>query len=171
MTEFFTRADAVLAHGASFDASFCRRLLPGIAHLPWVCSLSDVDWREHSYDGRALGHLLMQQGIFAPTAHNAGDDVTATINLLATVLPTGRTVLGEALTNAQTTTMRVEVEGKSFDAKADLKRRGYRFDWDRKVWAIEVSTFQADYEESWIGRHFPHLRVVRTPITWHERHC
>lgn len=171
MTAFFTRADAVLAHGARFDAGFCRRLLPGIAHLPWVCSLSDVDWREHGFDGRALGHLLMQQGLFAPKAHNAGDDVTATINLLATVLPNGRTVLAEALANAQTITMRVEVEGKSFDAKTELKRRGYRFDWDRKVWAIEVSALQADYEESWINRHFPHLRIVRTPITWFERHC
>jgi len=171
MTAFLSRADAVLAHGARFDAGFCRRLLPGIAHLPWICSLSDVDWREHGYDGRALGHLLMQQGLFAPKAHNAGDDVTATINLLATVLPNGRTVLAEALANAQTITMRVEVEGKSFDAKAELKRRGYRFDWDRKVWAIEVSALQADYEESWISRHFPHLRIVRTPITWFERHC
>jgi len=53
MTAFLSRADAVLAHGARFDAGFCRRLLPGIAHLPWICSLSDVDWREHGYDGRA----------------------------------------------------------------------------------------------------------------------
>jgi len=171
MTAFFSRADAVLAHGARFDAGFCRRLLPGIAHLPWICSLNDVDWREHGFDGRALGHLLMQQGLFAPKTHTAGDDVTATINLLATVLPNGRTVFAEALVNAQTTTMRIEVEGKSFDAKADLKRRGYRFDWDRKVWAIEVSVLQADYEESWISRHCPHLRVVRTPITWFERYC
>lgn len=171
MTVFFARADAVLAHGARFDAGFCRRLMPEIAHLPWICSLNDVDWREHGYDGRALGHLLMQQGLFAPRAHNAGDDVTATINLLATVLPNGRTVLAEALANAQTTTMRIEVEGKSFDARGDLKRRGYRFDWDRKVWGTEVSMFQADWEESWISRHFPSLRVVRTPITWHGRHC
>lgn len=166
-----SRADAILAHGARFDAGFVRRLLPDIVHLPWVCSLNDVDWRAHGFDGRALGHLLMQQGLYAPKAHNAGDDVTATINLLATVLPSGRTVLAEALTNAQTTTTRVDVEGQTFDAKADLKRRGYRFDWDRKVWSSEVTQFQADYEESWISRHYPRLRVTRTPITWLERHC
>lgn len=171
MTAFFSRSDAVLAHGSRFDAGFCRRLLPGIVHLPWVCSLNDVDWREHGFDGRALGHLLMQQRLFAPTAHNAGDDVTATINLLATVLPTGRTVLGEALTNAQTTTIRVEVGGNSFAARSDLKRRGYHFDWDDKVWWIEVSEFQSDYEVSWINRNWPQVRATRAPVTWFERHC
>lgn len=171
MTAFFSRADALLAHGARFDAGFCRRLLPGTAHLPWVCSLNDVEWLANGFDGRALGHLLMQQGLFAPKAHTAGDDVTATINLLATVLPSGRTVLAEALANAQTTTVRVDVEGQTFDAKADLKRRGYRFDWDRKVWQIEVSEFQADYEHSWIERNWTRLRVTRTPVTWFDRHC
>lgn len=171
MTAFFSRADALLAHGARFDAGFCRRLMPGIAHLPWVCSLNDVEWLANGFDGRALGHLLMQQGLFAPKAHTAGDDVTATINLLATVLPSGRTVLAEALANAQTTTVRVDVEGQTFDAKADLKRRGYRFDWDRKVWQIEVSEFQADYEHSWIERNWTRLRVTRTPVTWFDRHC
>lgn len=171
VTAVIARADAILAHGARFDAGFVRRLLPGVAHLPWVCSLNDVDWRGHGFDGRALGHLLAQQSLFARAAHTAGDDVTATVNLLATVLPNGRTVLAEALANAQTSTIRIDVEGQTFDAKADLKRRGYHFDWVRKVWWSEVGELQADYEESWITRHYPRLRVRRTPITWHERHC
>ena len=171
VTAVIARADAILAHGARFDAGFARRLLPGIVHLPWVCSLNDVDWRGHGFDGRALGHLLAQQSLFARKAHTAGDDVTATVNLLATVLPNGRTVLAEALANAQVTTIRVDVEGETFDAKADLKRRGYRFDWIRKVWSSEVGELEADYEESWITRHYPRLRVRRTPITWRERYC
>ncbi|MBI1403711.1 MAG: DNA polymerase III subunit epsilon [Porphyrobacter sp.] len=171
LTAFIGRADAVLAHGAKFDAGFVRRLLPGIAHLPWVCSLTDIDWLEHGYDGRALGHLLMQQGLFAPKAHTAGDDVTALVNLAATCLPNGRTVLAEALANARTTTVRVDAEGDTYQARSELKRRGYRFDWSRKGWSIEVSAFQSDYEESWISRHFPRVRVSKTPVTWHERHC
>jgi DNA polymerase-3 subunit epsilon len=171
VTAVIARADAILAHGARFDAGFVRRLLPGVAHLPWVCSLNDIDWRGHGFDGRALGHLLMQQSLFARKAHTAGDDVTATVNLLATVLPSGRTVLAEALANAQMTTIKIDVEGETFDAKADLKRRGYRFDWIRKVWSSEVGELEADYEESWITRHYPRLRMRRTLITWHERYC
>lgn len=101
----------MLAHGAKFDAGFLRRLLPGIAHLPWVCSLTEIDWLEHGFDGRALGHLLMQQGLFASRAHTAGDDVPALINLAATCVPCGRTVLAEALVNARTDTVRVDAEG------------------------------------------------------------
>lgn len=171
MTAFLCRADALLAHGARFDAGFCRRLLPRIAHLPWVCTLNDIDWLGHQFDGRALGHLLMQQGLYAPKAHTAGDDVTAAINLAATVLPTGRTVLAEALANARTTTVRIDAEGPTYDARAELKRRSYSFDWLRKSWWIETSEFQADYEHSWINRHFPQIRVSRTPITWMNRHC
>jgi DNA polymerase-3 subunit epsilon len=171
LTAFLNRADAVLAHGAKFDAGFVRRLLPGIAHLPWICTLEDVDWLEHGFDGRALGHLLMQQGLFAPKAHTARDDVAALVNLAATVLPNGRTVLAEALANARMTTVRVDAEGDTHRARADFRRRGYRFDWSRKVWSIEVSEFQSDYEESWITRHYPRVRVSKTPITWHERHC
>lgn len=171
LTALISRADAVLAHGAKFDAGFVRQLLPGIAHLPWICTLQDVDWLEHGFDGRALGHLLMQQGLFAPRAHNAGDDVTALINLAATCLPNGNTVLAEAMAKAQEETVRVDAEGDTYSARSELKRRGYRFDWSRKVWSIEVSAFQSDYEESWILRQFPRVRVSKTPVTWHERHC
>jgi DNA polymerase-3 subunit epsilon len=171
MTEFLARAEALLAHGARFDAGFCRRLLPGIAHLPWVCTLNDIDWLGHGFDGRALGHLLMQQGLFAPRAHTAGDDVTASINLAATVLPNGRTVLAEALANAQTNSVRVDAEGPTYGARAELKRRCYSFDGQRKSWWIETSEFQADYEHSWINQNFPQIRVSRTPITWFNRHC
>jgi len=171
MTAFLCRADALLAHAVRFDAGFCRRLLPGITHLPWVCTLNDIDWLGAGFDGRALGHLLMQQGLFAPKAHTAGDDVTAAINLAATVLPNGRTVMAEALVNARTTTVRVDAEGPIYDARAELKRRSYSFDWLRKSWWIETTEFQADYEHSWINRHFPQIRVRRTPITWLNRHC
>ena len=148
VTHVIARAEAVLAHNAMFDSAFCRRLLPAIAHLPWVCSCKDVDWLAHGYDGAKLGHLLMQQSIFAPKAHSAGDDVTALINLLATTLPNGRMVMGEALHNARTQTVRVEAKDVPPIDKGEVKRRGYRFDWTTKAWWIEVGQFQADYERS-----------------------
>lgn len=170
VTQVIARAEAILAHNALFDSAFCRRLLPGIAHLPWVCSCKDVDWLEHGYDGAKLGHLLMQQDLFAPKAHSAGDDVTALVNLLASALPNGRTVMGEALDNASTLTVRVEAKDVPPRDKGEVKRRGYRFDWTTKAWWIEVSQFQADYERSWFERHFPRVRVTCVPLDWHNRH-
>lgn len=170
VTQVIARAEAILAHNALFDSGFCRRLLPGIIHLPWVCSCKDVDWTGHGYDGAKLGHLLMQQSMFAPKAHSAGDDVTALINLLASALPNGRTVMGEALDNARTQTVRIEAKDVPPNDKGEVKRRGYRFDWTTKAWWIEVSQFQADYERSWLERHFQRVRVTCVPLDWHNRH-
>lgn len=170
LTAFIGRAQAVIAHNSSFDGAFCRKLLPGIAHLPWICSMRDVDWLAHGYDGAKLGHLLMQQGMFAPAAHNALADVEALINLLASDLATGQTVLAEALATARTPSVRIDAELAPYDSKGELKRRDYRFDWNKKVWWTEVSEQRAIYEVSWLQRTIPRVRAVQTPITWHNRH-
>ena len=170
LTAFINRADAVLAHNAGFDRLFCERLLPGISHLPWVCSMRDVPWLDMGYDGAKLGHLLMQSGLFAPTAHNALDDVEALINLLACRLANGKTVMAEALANAQVPTVRIDAERVPFSIKNELKRFGYRFDWSSKVWWTEVSQTQAPFEEAWLARQSEYIRARQTPVTWFNRH-
>ena len=170
LTAFINRADAVLAHNAFFDRLFCERLLPGISHLPWACSMRDVPWLDMGYDGAKLGHLLMQNGLFAPTAHNALDDVQALINLVACRLANGKTVMAEALANAQVPTVRIDAERAPFSIKDELKRFGYRFDWSSKVWWTEVSQTQAPFEEAWLARQSEYIRARQTPVTWFNRH-
>ena len=170
LTAFINRADAVLAHNAGFDRLFCERLLPGITHLPWICSMRDVPWLDMDYDGAKLGHLLMQSELFAPTAHNALDDVEALINLLACRLKNGNTVAAEALANAQVPTVRLDAEGAPFSIKDELKRFGYRFNWANKVWWTEVNQDQAPFEEAWLARQSEYIRARQTPVTWFNRH-
>ncbi len=170
LTAFINRADAVLAHNAGFDRVFCERLLPGITHLPWICSMRDVPWLDRGYDGAKLGHLLMQNGLFAPTAHNALDDVEALINLLACRLAGGKTVMAEALANAQVPTVRIDAELAPFSIKDELKRFGYRFNWANKVWWTEVSQTRAPFEEAWLARQSEYIRARQTPVTWFNRH-
>ena len=170
LTAFINRADAVLAHNAGFDRVFCERLLPGILHLPWICSMRDVPWLDRGYDGAKLGHLLMQNGLFAPTAHNALDDVEALINLLACRLAGGKSVMAEALANAQVPTVRIDAERAPFSIKDELKRFGYRFNWTNKVWWTEVSQTQAPFEEAWLARQSQYILARQTPVTWSNRH-
>ena len=170
LTAFVNRADAVLAHNAGFDRVFCERLLPGITHLPWICSMRNVPWLDLGYDGAKLGHLLMQNGLFAPTAHNALDDVEALINLLACRLANGKTVMAEALANAQLSSIRIDAERAPFSIKDELKRFGYRFNWATKVWWTEVSHAQAPFEEAWLARQSEYIRARQTPVTWFNRH-
>ena len=99
--------DVRIAHSAAFDIAFVENLMPGLAELPWACSMRDFDWPAHGFDGAKLGHLLMQLGFFS-TAHRAMADVVSLIHLLAHRLPSGMTVMGELLANAKRDTMRFE---------------------------------------------------------------
>ena len=173
LTEFLCKADACLTHNAGFDAGFVRRLLPGVAHLPWICSMRDVAWAQHGYDGAKLGHLLMQQGLFAETAHDAMADVEALLALLASELPNGETVLAEAIATARTPTVRIDAVNAPYSVKGELKRFGYRFDWNpkRKVWWKEVSLADNHAELAWLLRTAPNARPTQQTLTWHDRHC
>ena len=173
LTAFLCQADALLAHNASFDAGFVRRLLPGVAHLPWICTMRDVGWAQHGFDGAKLGHLLMQSGLFAETAHDAMADVEALLALLASELPTGNTVLAEAIATARTPTVRIDAVGAPYSIKGELKRFGYRFDWNtqRKVWWKEVSLADNHAELAWLLRTAPNARPTQQTLTWHDRYC
>ena len=172
LTAFLSQADTLLAHNAGFDAGFVRRLLPGVAHLPWICSMRDVAWAKHRYDGAKLGHLLMQQGLFADTAHDAMADVEALLALLESELPNGETVLAEAIATARTPTVRIDAAGAPHSVKGELKRFGYRFDWNpqRKVWWKEVALDDNHAELAWLLRTAPNARPTQQTLTWHNRH-
>ena len=170
LTEFICQADAVLAHNAGFDSGFCRRLLPGIEHLPWICSFRDVDWLGHGFDGAKLGHLLMQQAQFAPTAHDAIADVEALLALLNSELPTGETVLDEALRTAQEPTARIFAERAPYETRHELKRFGYRWNPRQKVWWTEVSQADVRAELALLLRIAPGARPTQKTMTWHTRH-
>ncbi|MBH9537061.1 3'-5' exonuclease [Novosphingopyxis sp. YJ-S2-01] len=170
LTEFICQADAVLAHNAGFDSGFCRRLLPSIEHLPWICSFRDVDWLGHRFDGGKLGHLLMQLGQFAPTAHDAMADVEALMALLQSELPTGETVLAEAMRTAQVPTVRIFAERAPYETRHELKRFGYRWNPDQKVWWTEVAQADVHAELALLLRIAPGARPTRKTMTWHTRH-
>ena len=171
LSEFLSQADALVAHNAGFDAKFCRRLLPGISHLPWVCSYRDVDWLGHRFDGAKLGHLLMQQRLFAPSAHEAMADVEALLALLDSELPSGETVLSKALHTAKLPTVRIYAEGAPYSIKDELKRFGYRWNSREKVWWTEVKQADLHAELAWLLRTAPQARPRQETMTWHTRYA
>lgn len=171
LEQVLARADVRIAHNASFDVAFIQNLMPGLAGAAWACSANEVDWLEEGFDGRKLGHLLMQIGRFS-SAHRAMADVVSLLHLLAHRLPDGRTVIGTLLDNARRHSIRFEATGAPFDRRAQLKARGYRWDPRAKVWWIELAEADCLEEERWIRREIspagptPNTRL----ITWHERH-
>lgn len=163
--------DVRVAHQASFDIAFIENLMPGLARASWACSMNDFDWLSAGFDGRKLGHLLMQTGRFNE-AHRAMADVVSLMHLLAHRLDDGRMVLGQLLENAATPSLRIEATGAPFDRRSALKARGYQWDPRGRVWWSEIATDEYESEALWLQREVtPHGPTPRTrQVTWHERH-
>ena len=141
--------DLVVAHNAAFDRPFVEGRLGGVGHLLWGCSMSQVDWPAHGFDGRKLGYLLNQAGRFhAP--HGAPADVDALLTLLAVGLGDGRTALAHLLDRAFEDGWTASAVSAPFSAKDVLKRRGYRWHPGRKLWWREVADGARAEEQAWL---------------------
>lgn len=161
--------DVVIAHNAAFDRPFLDRRFPQLEDLAWACSMSQLDWRGLGYDGRALGHLLLQSGRFFD-GHRAGNDTTALTTLLGTTTKDGRTVLYHLLESCQRNGVRIDAVGAPFETKDALKGRGYRWNATRRVWRREIEVASVEAERDWLdqqvyrGRGGPELTMI-TPRT------
>ncbi|MDF0544688.1 3'-5' exonuclease [Sphingobium sp. H39-3-25] len=163
-------ADFVIAHNAAFDRPFLDLRFPPLRRLPWACSLSQLDWLALGFDGRSLGHLLLQGGWFFQ-GHRAGNDVAALTALLGLKVASDRTILSHLLERAEAASIRIEAVGAPFDAKDLLKGAGYRWDARRRFWWREAEEVGLPSEVDWLeqnvyrGRGRANLR----PITARER--
>lgn len=145
-------ADIVIAHNAGFDRPFLDRRFPELDGLPWACSLSQVDWRSLGFDGRALGHLLLQSGRFFE-GHRAGNDTNALATLLGTLARDGRTILAHLLESCERNAVRIEATAAPFEAKDALKARDYRWNAARRVWWRELDVAEVTAERTWLDQH------------------
>lgn len=161
--------DVAIAHNASFDAPRVERRLPAIAGRAWACSCNEVPWPECGLDGRKLGHLLMQCGMFH-TGHRAAADVWATVNLLAQVMSDGETALAKLIRTAEQPSVRIEASHAPFAAKDALKSRGYRWHPTLRVWWCEIATEREIEERRWLAEACSCHGPATRPITWRERH-
>ncbi len=167
-TAMLRSADVVIAHNARFDRPRVETRLPGGAGRPWACSLSEVDWDGLGFEGRRLGHLLMECGFFH-TGHRAEADILALLHLLAHRCPDDTTILGRLIARAEAATVSVEARGAAFALKDALKARGYRWHVAESYWWIEVTEPDLIAEQLWLQRRG--CRPPRTvPVTSTDRH-
>lgn len=174
-TSLIGSADVVIAHNAAFDRPFIDLLLPGAQNAAWACSMGEVDWRAHGFEGRALNHLVYQAGAsgYFFGGHRAATDVLALIHLLAhPVDEDGGTIFGKLVAAAETPSVKVMAVGAPFDRKDALKRRNYRWDPNRQHWWTTVSAADESRERTFltecIYRHGQQPQVE--PVTWHDRY-
>jgi DNA polymerase-3 subunit epsilon len=135
-------ADLVIAHNAGFDRPFCEKLSPVFTEKAWACSVSEIRWADHGFEGNKLGYLVGQSGLFHD-GHRATDDCHALLEVL--VRPVGgqaATPFAELLEASRRCRIRIYAENSPFDMKDHLKGRGYRWsdgsDGRPKAWWVEV---------------------------------
>ena len=157
--------DLIVAHNAGFDRPFFDRRFPVLRESRWACSLSQIDWLSLGFDGRALGHLLLQSGLYFD-GHRAANDVCALTKLIERKLPEGRTILSHLLDACAVDNVRFEAVGAPFEAKDLLKQRGYRWEGAGRLWWREVADANATEEAEWLncnvyfGRGGPRKRLI-----------
>ncbi len=153
---FVSDAAIVIAHNAGFDRKFAERYWPVFKSKPWACSVNEVEWRSHGFEGSRLGYLLNGIGMFHK-AHRAVDDCHALLEILAHTIPgADRTALAMLLETARRKTIRVWAEQSPFDLKDELKKRGYRWspgDEGRpKAWYIDLDEAKRDDEIAYLRK-------------------
>lgn len=149
-TKLLCSSSLVIAHNAGFDRGWVERRLPDAAGLPWACSMMEIDWLSHGYDGRKLGHLLNQAG-FYHGGHRASADVDAVIQLLRQTSGEGRPLFSHLLEASAQPSWIVRAVGAAFAQKDALRRRGYRWNPDIKVWWREIPDKDRTAEEWWLA--------------------
>ncbi len=165
IAEMLCGIDLVVAHNAGFDRPFCEARLPAFAALRWGCSWADVDWRGAGFGSAKLEHLALANGWFYD-AHRAEVDCHALLAVLGVTLKgdLANPMLG-ILAASGTPSYRLQANGAPFDAKDQLKARGYRWNADQKVWhtvLANLNALQAEFE--WLKAHVYGARSARLQV-------
>lgn len=176
VTAFAKDADLIVAHNAAYDRKMLERFAPGaFEHKCWACSMSQVPWREHGFEGTKLSYLATQFGFFYDK-HRAVSDCLAAIELLAYKMPnSGRTALDHMLEGARKPSFRIWATYAPYELKDVLKARKYRWsdgsDGFPKAWHIDVdeALLEAEIEFLRAEIYQRDVEIVVTRVTAYER--
>lgn len=149
----------LIAHNASFDAPVFARGFPTLPRYAWACSMADVDWKARGYESTKLGYLLQDHTDQHFQGHDAGRDVAAVAEILATPFADGSSPFAQLLASARAPRVRIITHGAPYEAKSALKARGYKWNdpehadarfKDFKAWWKDVLATEREAEVVWL---------------------
>jgi DNA polymerase-3 subunit epsilon len=154
LNDFLSDVTLVIAHNAAFDRPFAEQLTTRFSDLPWACSASEIPWQSEGLVGHRLEYLLNSYGRFHD-AHRAIADCEAVFYLLSRELPRAQKLaLSALLEHARKVSARIFAEGVPYDARRELKRRGYRWNDGQngfpRAWWRDVEPASLEEELSFI---------------------
>ena len=149
----------IVAHNARFDRPVFERRFREMGRYRWACSVRGIPWYGMGYRSSSLPLLLEQEGWFFD-AHRAHADCLAVSWMLHTVPGS----LGQLVESAADR-MVVTAGGPTYPVRADLGRRGYKFNGDKKNWTREVQPADVDREIGFLERLSRNIRVSYATVT------
>ena len=160
--------DVLAAFNAAFDARHLTARFPGMRH-PWLDARGEFDWQSAGHGGRSQQALLAEFGHFYE-AHRAASDTWALAMLIAMPAADGRTIAAHLVEHGQRVDVRVSAGNAPFAVKDQLKARGYRWQPQARVWAIDVPASQVFVERGALAAISPKIEPHTTEIDWFNRH-
>lgn len=146
VAEMLSNVVLVIAHNAGFDRPFMEELFEGFRNISWACSIKDINWKEEGFESSKLEYLAYKYGFFFE-GHRATIDCLAGIHLLSKTLPeSGGLALNKLLETARKVEYRLEAANSPYDKKDELKRRGYKWNGEKRVWHIDIAEQKLDEE-------------------------
>jgi len=128
VSQMLASSELIIAHNAAFDKSFLQKVPElNLKSTPWACSMKHIDWGKHGFKTRSLNYLACDHGFVNPFPHRALFDCATTYKLIEKYLE-------ELHLGCQQKEYRVAAVGASFSVKDNLKRNGYRWDPNQRVW-------------------------------------
>ena len=168
--ELIREASVIIAHNAAFDRPWWEQRFPSARAKAWACTLREVGWRAHGYEGRTLGGLLGEVGGWFNARHRADADVDALVALLTAELPNGRTVASELLLTAVRPKVRIGARRAPYAVKDQLRLRGYRWSAACRTWQTEIAEEQLELELAWLAAEAECTEPSIERVTWFDRH-
>ncbi len=140
----------VIAHNAAFDRCFVEARWPFFQDKAWACSFAQVPWKSEGFGSASLEFLGYRFG-FHFGGHRASMDCHALLEVLQSELPvSGVKVFKMLLDNAHAPDLKLWALGTPFESKDQLKKRGYRWNVERKTWYRVVSFESLAEETDWL---------------------
>jgi len=160
-------AALIICHNSSFDRPFLEKLSPAFESMWFGCSFKDINWREEGVESAKLEYLAYYYGWFYD-GHRAIIDVQIGIQILSEQLPTSQeTALQQLLDNARRKEYRLWAVGAPFDAKDELKKRGYRWSpgdkGDIKAWYTDILEVELETEYTYLSENIYKKAVSDLP--------
>jgi DNA polymerase-3 subunit epsilon len=149
----FEAARILVAHNARFDRAMSVARFPWLGEPgapSWACSFEQIDWKGYGHRHANLLNLAMDHGFFY-AGHRATIDVEALIKLLA-MRPADDAppYLCDLVADIRQPYFLLAASGTPFDAKDELKLRGYRWDAEQKHWFTTLPEAELETERDWI---------------------